>query len=142
MDAVHSTEPQRRIAAVAAVAVMLVGVAVCATWVFGIPDATRLVPESSTVRFNTGLCLVLGGTGLLLTLGRNPPWALAAVVPIVLLAGLTLLEYLFDWNMAIDDIFVAGRTLPYSGRMAPNTAVGMMLAALGLAWWVVRRSGR
>ncbi len=133
MDPRQHPAPQRRTAVLAAVAVILVGTVVCALWVLGIQDATRLVPESSAVRFNAGLCFILGGTGLLLTLGRHPRWALAAIVPMLALAGLTLLEYLLERSMPVDQLFVAGRTLPYPGRMAPNTALALLLAAMGLA---------
>jgi diguanylate cyclase (GGDEF)-like protein/PAS domain S-box-containing protein len=133
VNATRSPEGQRRTAAVAAAAVIFVGLLVCALWVFDMPEATRLVSESSSVRFNTGLCFVLGGTGLLLTLGRRPRWALAAILPMLLLTGLTLVEYVLGRNMAIDQLFVTATTLPHPGRMAPNTAVGMFLAALGLA---------
>lgn len=125
--------PQRRTAAVAAVAVAFVGVLVCALWVLGFPDATRLVPGSSTVRFTTGLCFVLAGTGLGLILGRRPRWALAAIVPMLLLAGLTLLEYLLGRNLGVDRLFIPGGTFPYPGQMAPNTAVALLLAGSGLA---------
>lgn len=117
----------------AAVFVVLVGSLVCASSLLGAPDLTRLVPESSTVRFQTGLCFLLGGSGLLLSVGRHPRWALAVIVPMLLLAGMTLLEYLFGQSAVIDLLFVAGQASPYPGRMAPNTAVAMLVAALGLA---------
>ncbi|HET9484517.1 MAG TPA: PAS domain S-box protein, partial [Xanthomonadales bacterium] len=117
----------------------VVGILVCALWIIGLPDATRVVPESSTVRFNTGLCFILGGTGLLLVLRRDPRWALAAILPMLLLAGSTLLEYLSGWSMPVDQLFIAER-ISHPGLMAPNTAVGMLLAALGLASLVPGRS--
>lgn len=117
----------------AAVFVMLVGGLVCASSLLGVPEFTRLVPESSTVRFNTGLCFLLGGSGLQLSIGRHPRWALTVIVPMLLLAGMTLLEHLLGRSMAIDQLFVAGQTPPYPGRMAPNTAVAMLVAGLGLA---------
>jgi len=124
---------RRRPAALAAVAVVLVGGLVCSLWVLGVPDATRLLPASSAVRFNTGVCFVLGGTSLLLILGNHRRSALATLVPMLLLAGLTMLEYLLGLSLAIDELFLAGRSMPYPGRMAPNTALAMLLAALGLA---------
>ena len=136
----HSGEPQRRTAEVAAVAVILIGSLVCALWLLGMPDATKLVPASSTVRFNTGLCFILGGAGLLLILGRNPRWALVAIVPMLLLAVLTLLEYLLGRSMVIDELFIAGRSHLHPGRMAPNTAVGLLLVAMGLAILMPGRS--
>lgn len=126
-------ELQRHTAKVAAAAVILVGSLVCALWLLGIPAATQLVPASSSVHFNTGLCFILGGASLLLTLGHHPRWALTAIVPMLLLVGLTLLEYLLGRSLAVDELFIGGRTLPHSGRMAPNTAIGLLLAALGLA---------
>jgi diguanylate cyclase (GGDEF)-like protein/PAS domain S-box-containing protein len=110
---------------------LLIGLVVCASWLLGLPDATRLVPESSTVRFITGVCFILGGTGLLLTLG-HPRWALAAILPLLALTGLTLFEYMLGLDLALDRVFATGVD-PQSGRMAPNTAVGLFVAALGLA---------
>lgn len=132
MDLAHSRDSQRRTAAVAAVAVMLVGVLVCALWVFGEPNATRLVADSSSVRFNTGLSFILGGTGLLLTLGQHRLGVLATVLPMLLLAVLTLLEYLLERSLGVDQLFIAESGDPYSGRMAPNTAVGTLVAGLAL----------
>lgn len=128
---------QRRTAAVTAAAVVLVGGLVCLLWVLGLPDATRLASESPSVRFNTGLCFVLGGLGLLLTLARQRRWVLLAIVPMLLLSGLTMLEYLLARDMGIDNLFLAKVTILSPGRMAPNTAAGMLMAALGLAALVV-----
>jgi diguanylate cyclase (GGDEF)-like protein/PAS domain S-box-containing protein len=140
MNGVARPGSQRRTAVLAAVAVIVVGGVVCALWILGLAESTRLVPASSAVRFNTGLCFVLGGTSLLLALGRRPRWALAAIAPMVVLAGLTLLEYLLGWNLAVDDLFIPAVTRPYAGRMAPNTAVALLVAALGLATLVPART--
>lgn len=71
MDREQRGDLQRRTAATIAVAVISVGGVVCLLWMMGQPDATRLTPVSSSVRFNTGLCFILGGTGTLLTLSRQ-----------------------------------------------------------------------
>jgi diguanylate cyclase (GGDEF)-like protein/PAS domain S-box-containing protein len=135
-----STQRQRRTAAIAAVAVIAVGLVVCSAWVFGIPDATRLVPESSSVRFSTGVCFVLGGAGLLLTVGARPRWALAAAVPMALLAGSILVGYVLGPGPWRDWLSAPGHVLPYPDPMAPNTAFAMLLAALALAILVSGRS--
>ncbi len=113
--------------------VMLVGLLVCLAWALGIPDATRLVSASTTVRFQTGLSFLLVGASLLLVLGPRRRWALAALAPVMLLASATLLAYLFPRNVAVDWLAGTLAALAYPGPMAPNTAVGLLLATLGLA---------
>jgi diguanylate cyclase (GGDEF)-like protein/PAS domain S-box-containing protein len=115
-----------------ALAVMLTGAGICALWIAGLSDATRLVPTSSTVRFTTGLCFFLAGVALLSTLARRPRVALAAVIPVILLAAVTLVDYVLGRDLAFE---LLGRVDPATleaGRMAPNTAAALLLAALGM----------
>jgi diguanylate cyclase (GGDEF)-like protein/PAS domain S-box-containing protein len=132
VDQAAYSDFRHRTAVIAAVAVICVGVFVCTMWVLSMPDATRLLANSSSVRFNTGLSFILGGTGLLLALRRHRHWAPAVIVPLLLLASLSLLQYLLGWSVDIDNLFIPGDTVAYPGRMAPNTAVGLLMAALGL----------
>lgn len=140
MDREQRGDLQRRTAATIAVAVISVGGVVCLLWMMGQPDATRLTPVSSSVRFNTGLCFILGGTGTLLTLSRQRRWVPLAIVPMLLLSGSAMLEYLLARDMGVDDLFLAKVTTLSPGRMAPNTAAGMLMAALGLAALAMGRS--
>ncbi len=116
-------------AVAAAAAVALIGVVVCAAWLADLPGATRLLPSSSLVRFNTGLAFVGSGLALLLVMLGRRAVAGIMVAPVLLLASLTLLQYMTDSDLGMDALFVAGRSALHPGEMAPNTAVAFVLAA-------------
>jgi hypothetical protein len=135
-----SVAPQRHAATFAAVAVAVIGAVVCGLWLLGAPEATRLVPASSTVRFTTGLSFLSAGTGLWLVLGARPRWAMAAVAPALLLAGATLVEYATGLGIGIGQLSIGGRADPGAGRMAPNTALALVVAGVALAALVPGRT--
>jgi diguanylate cyclase (GGDEF)-like protein/PAS domain S-box-containing protein len=122
-----------RAALAAAVLTLLGGLGACASWIAGVPEATRLMAASSLAQFNTGLLFVLGGAGLIAGL-RARPWACAAsAAAIVLLATATLAQYLAGVNLGIDEFVVAGSAgAETPGRMAPNTAVTFVLSGFAL----------
>lgn len=116
-----------------------VGVLVCLVWLAGLPDLLRLVADSSTVRFNTGVCML--GSGLaLLALPHGRALALLCVLPVLVLSGATLVQYLAGFDLGVDQLVVAGRAAGHPGRMAPNTAGAFVLASIGLALLVLLRS--
>jgi diguanylate cyclase (GGDEF)-like protein len=123
----------RRAAVVAAGLTLLGGAAACLAWLVGAPQLTRLVASSSTVMFNTALLFAVAGGGLLAGL-RGRPWiGTACAAFTVLLAALTLAEYLGATDLGIDQVFVAdpsGREMP--GRMAPNTALAFVFVGLAM----------
>ncbi len=123
-------------------AVVLLGLGVLFGWWLGIPLLKSVLPGSPTLKANTALCFVLTGTSLfLLAPGRlDKGWkkwtSTACASGAVLLAILTLLQYLLDWDLRIDELLA--KDLPISpatshpGRMAPHTAVCFLLFGVAL----------
>ena len=123
-------------------AVVLLGLGVLFGWWLGIPLLKSVLPGSPTLKANTALCFVLTGTSLfLLAPGRlDKGWkkwtSTACASGAVLLATLTLLQYLLDWDLRIDELLA--KDLPISpatshpGRMAPYTALCFLLFGVAL----------
>jgi signal transduction histidine kinase len=126
----------RRVARLQGCIVLLVGLVVLIAWVFDISSLKGLRPGLPTMKANTALGFVLSGGSLVLVgsfrptrLTRWAAWAGAGLL--ILLAGLTLAQYVFGVDLGIDQLLVrdtaVGVELGYPGRMAPNTACCFLL---------------
>ena len=133
----------RRVAYTSAVIVALIGCIGLTGWLFDIAVFRSIVPGLAAMKFNTALTLLLIAISLL-QLGREPVslkqlWlgrVAASVAAIV--AAITLAEYGLDLNFGIDEIAFRDRPNPleppqlYPGRMAPLTALSLLLISAGL----------
>jgi PAS domain S-box-containing protein len=120
---------------------LIAGVLVLIGWHTGqIVSPGVLLFDSVPVRYNTGICFVLGGTSLLLLSRFRIGWARAAAAAMASIGLLTLCEYLFNVTLGIDGLFFnTARIAPsIDPRMAPNTAV--CFALLGGALLLTSRS--
>jgi signal transduction histidine kinase len=131
----------RRASRVQAAAVLLVGLVVLAAWVFDISSLKGLRPGLPTMKANSALCFILSGAALLLAgLPRQGPFvrnaARACAGLVVLIAGLSFAQYLFDVDLGLDELLVTDNArdveLGYPGRMAPNTALCFVLLGVAL----------
>jgi diguanylate cyclase (GGDEF)-like protein/PAS domain S-box-containing protein len=114
-----------RLAVTAAVLTLFSGLAVCAAWLAGAQDLTRLTAGSSIVRFNTGVLFCIASAGLMAALSRRRRLAAAAAVGTGVLGALTLVQYSWGIDLGIDRFVL---DTPDHGRMAPNTAATFVLA--------------
>jgi len=111
----------------ASLIVVGIGLAVLSGWLLNIPLLKSFLPSLPAMRFNTALSLFLLGSSLRLL--KNEETSLVkkrlgqALAGLVLLLNLlTLSEYLFGWNLGIDEFFVKDLNDPaalYPGRIAP-----------------------
>ena len=110
----------------------LIGALGLVGWALGIESFKSIVPGLDAIKPNTGAGLILAGVALWLALKpQSNGWArrlseTCAVV--VTLAGLlTLGEYVFGWDLGIDELLFRDNSvavgLPSSLRMAPNAAI-------------------
>lgn len=118
-----------------------VGLLVLAGWQFDIALLKNPLPGTISMKANTAASFLLAGFALVL-LQHSRPITCALVrccaVVVALVGLLSLCEYLFGWNLGIDEILFreskdAIGTI-YPGRMAPNTALNFAL--LGFAFFV------
>lgn len=117
---------------------ILLGLAVATGWLLDIPALKSVLPQTSTMKFNTAMALFSTGCGLLLAAGDARPARLAGAglgLALLVLGGATLLEYFAGIDLGIDQAVVAdtGTLLGsgFPGRMSPLTAFA--LAMLGPA---------
>lgn len=133
----HGRSLAYRAALAAAALTLLAGAAACLAWIAGVPEVTRLVPASSTVHFNTGVLFALAGGGLIAGLRRQPLAEVAGAVLTVLIATVTLAQYLWGLDFGIDQFLMKDTAGAATyGRMAPNTAVTFVLAGLAMLFLV------
>lgn len=144
-------EPKlRSLARAAAVLCAGTGALVLAGWLLGIDWLVRIRPGFNSIRFNSALSLLGSGCGLWLMLWQKRKWASRAATAlgwfVFAIGFLTGLEYIFGWNLGIDQLLWNDLTVqPTPVRMAPETAIffvfaGLFLIFAGLrekvgGWW-------
>ncbi len=135
----------RTAAALFALATGAIAVLVMVGWGLDVDALRRLVPGSAAMKMNTALAFLLAAGALLLyRTGRGRRRRLLATLcsAAVMLIGLaTLAEYVFGWQLGIDQLLVSDRAvagLPYAGRPAANAASALAALGLGLVLWDVR----
>ena len=122
---------------IAAAVSVAIALSALAGWTFGVIELKSVLPQEAPLEANAALGLALAGGALWLLPGASPSRRRDAQImaAAVLLLGLvTLAQYVFHLDFAIDELFfrdtadVPGR-LP--GRMSPYSAVAF--AGIGLA---------
>ncbi|MGQ4649600.1 ATP-binding protein [Lyngbya aestuarii] len=128
---------------VASLVVIFIGSVVVLGWILDISILKSVFPGAVTMKFNTALSLILGGSSLglwhfarssklpRLKLLRTSLHCLSTILAslLLLMSWLTLSQYLAGWNLGIDEFFfpdlTSGEVAP--GRMAPDTALAFIL---------------
>jgi two-component system, sensor histidine kinase PdtaS len=131
-----------RVARVAATVTVLLGCSVLLGWALNIGVLKTVVPHTLAMKANTALSFVLTGLSLTFQIEPYPSRRrLTAARGCALLAAsiglLTLLEYLFEVDFGVDQLLLADApdaraTFP-PGRMAPNTALSVLLVGAALS---------
>ncbi len=115
-----------------------IGMLVLAGWASGSPLLRDWIshPIRVAAKPNAAICFVLIGVALALKTGRTRRVRAAnlCAAGAVLIALLTLAEYLFQRNLGIDQLFFRETTagLTYPGRMALPAAACLLLLGLGV----------
>lgn len=131
----------RKFALAVSLVVVCVGAAGLAGWVLEFLALKSVFPGLSSMKVNTGVALMLcGGALAVLCLEKSAKWPrmvvgiLAGLVALV--GALTLGEYLFGWELGIDQALwripeaeVAGAN---AGRMSPSSALSFVFAGAAL----------
>jgi PAS domain S-box-containing protein len=129
------------------VVVALTGLVAILGWLLNIPVLKSVLPGLPTMKVNTALNFVLGGTTLWLwhwqsaikqgCLRKRVRFlGFSFSLLIILIALLTLIQYVFPINLGIDELFlrqpepIGSDAMP--GRMAPNTALALLLTGAAL----------
>jgi diguanylate cyclase (GGDEF)-like protein/PAS domain S-box-containing protein len=139
---------------------ILLGLTVIGAWYLHISVLIQVIPNSPPIRYNTALGILLSGLALLALQRKRyrALWALS--VGVMLIGGLTLVQYISGIDLAIDQLFVqdyitnqfyapghwpAEQTItkpiqqlfitierPLPGRPSPNAALGLLFVGIAL----------
>jgi len=125
---------------------ILTGAAVLLGWVLNLQGLKSVLPGYESMKFNAALCFIFVGIVLLISqfqLKKNNAAVFVALSFLILLIGaLSLSEYLFHFNIGIDQFFITDNVAiankhPNPGLMAATTAmcfVFFSLAFLGFTF--------
>jgi PAS domain-containing protein len=129
------------------------GCLVLCGWIFHVPVLKSVLPGLVTMKVNTALGIAFSGIPLWLLLpadsnNRKTYIARFLAIFVALLGAASLSEYLFGWNLGIDQLLISdpegslGTTSP--GRMAPTSATAFVAMGLALLLldWKTRRGHR
>ena len=116
-------------------AVTLMGLCVMYGWITDNFRLTQIVAAFEPMKFNSAVLFCLIGIGFV-CLGRTSPKIPFLIGLCVTVAAATVLsQYLFNYDAHIDNIFInhpAYKDGLFTGRMAVNTSVTLMLCGIGL----------
>lgn len=109
-------------------------------WVFDIEAGKRILPAFPSMKFNTALCFLACGfilrhKSIPATDRSNDQITALLASFLMLVSGLTLLEYGFGWQLAIDNLVIQDMATPadeWPGRMSIGTALCFLL--IGTGW--------
>ncbi|HZZ18680.1 MAG TPA: CHASE3 domain-containing protein, partial [Opitutaceae bacterium] len=129
-----------RTALITAALVFLLATTVLVGWALNIDILKSIMPNWVTMKANTALGLALCGIALALSgsSGNNVSrWiALAAATILIVLGAVTLVEYLFGMNLAIDEMLFRDTSTPVGNslpaRMSPLAAYCFLLSGIAL----------
>lgn len=115
------------------IVIFLLGLSVIIGWHTNNARIIQISPEFVPMQYNTALAFCLIGIGLIFSiLQRNFISSIISIL-IMLIAGGTLVQYLFNLDLGLDQLFfkhyITTKTY-FVGRMAPNTAICFVFSSL------------
>lgn len=116
---------------------LCLGVIVVAGWISRTATLIQIQPQFAPMQVNTALGFILGAALPWADYTRRPKVLRLVAITLCLLSGLTLIQYLLDINLGIDELlfdhYLDVKT-SHPGRMAPNTALCFLL--FGALGWI------
>lgn len=135
-----SDQKNSKVITAISIVTVIVSIIVMCGWMFDIPVLKEIVPGFVPMMFNAALCFVLFGSALLArqsskTLYNKTIFASLSVSGAVI-GSITLLQFLFHFNIGLDELFMpdtekVSSSHLYPGRMAYNAAINFSLLGIG-----------
>ena len=126
---------------IASIVVFVVGCIVLGGWLLGVPALTSILPGMATMKANSALAFILCAIALWSLQNRQTKQqarllANACAAVVLLIAVLTLGEYIFNRDFGIDQFLfqdhILATGISFPGRMSPATALNFMLLSCAL----------
>jgi signal transduction histidine kinase len=122
--------------------VAFIALVVICEWLFGIKLLARFSPTDSSMKINSAVIFLSFGLSLLFNNSEKHFAKIAAAVLTVfgmIIAVLTLSQYIFGLNLGIDELVVRDNPNPAitssPGRMSPLVAINFLLTGTALLLW-------
>lgn len=118
-----------------AITITVVGLAVLLCWFTGIGWLTKVYPSFVSMKVNTAIAFVFCGLGLLAFYFDKYRAALVCGLLVSLIGLFTLSQYIFGFNLGIDQVFIeeaVGAEAGIPGRMSPITAANFIFIGIVL----------
>lgn len=119
---------------VPAVLALLLSFAAACGWCLHIRSLVQILPDLAAMQFNTAVCLMLLSLSLLVPLERSAMRSYL-LLPVLLFAIANIIQLVFSVNLGIDELFIKHFIqvkTAHPGRMAPNTALAILLSGLAI----------
>ncbi|CAM2801875.1 GGDEF domain-containing phosphodiesterase [Legionella worsleiensis] len=137
---IFSSEHSRVVAKILSLVVVFIGCIGAFGWILNIQVLKTILPNMTSMKFNTAICLIMVGVSLFLATLQSTSkirfFTIKLIALLVLLiSSLTLYEYLFAVNFNIDEFFYVDtpvNPLYFPGRMAFSTCLNFIFASLAL----------
>ncbi len=117
------------------IATASIGAVVVAAWHLDLESLVRISADRIEIRYVTALMLLCCGAALFGAAREHRGWPVVLAALAAASGALTLAEYLFEVDLAIDHLGpqrVQFMDWPHPGRMAPNTALAFLLAGTAI----------
>jgi len=137
MNEINTNKTQRRslFLWISASLLIILAITVLIGWMTKTPIFIRFNSHLPIMHVNVALCYLFSGISLLsLSFSRRFLAALTGLV-VFAIAGTTLIEYGLSLDLYIDQLFyftIEGPSTNFPGRMAPNTALCLLLSGINL----------
>ena len=137
----HLISKVQTISKAASCLAIFVGCLVLVGWTFDITIFKSIISGLASMKANTAFCFLLSGVSLGLQQPRRifrrdiSKLGQCCAIVVMAIASLTLAQYIFSWNLGIDQLLFQDTAAPvgdHPGRMAPNTAINFILISLAL----------
>jgi signal transduction histidine kinase len=132
-----------------AILVILIGFLAIIGWVLGVTAFKSVMPTWETMSPNVATALIFAGISILFQYPSDRSQTLKVVGKMVgafiaLLGFITIIEYLLSWNLHIDRILfpqsIELNNMHFHGRMAPLTALNLILVGIALVFLDAKKS--
>lgn len=113
----------------------LLGLTVLIGWYTHAETLIQVYPSFAPMQYNTAFDFLLSGTGILLFRIKKYQWLFGFGSLVCLLGTLTIVQYIFNLNLNIDQLFIRNYITietSHPGRMAPNTALCFSLTGFAM----------
>ncbi len=125
------------------IGVGLLGLLVILGWHLQLPTLVQLYPSLVPMQYNTAVGFVLGAGAIACLLRQRERLGMGLAITLILLATITLLQYITDLNLGIDELFMHAyitTKTSHPGRMAPTTAISFILTGSAIVYMIHTRT--